>query len=259
MKKFLTASVVMAAAVILVAAQAQATLLVNEPFSYPNGNLAGNTPGTGGGAWTQFSSPGATDIQVVNGQAVIGQANYPDDAIQFGSGFVAGNSDKVYASFDLTLSVLPNGTSYFAMFKDSTTGNFGARVFVTVTNAVAGDYSIGFGNTSVSGMFATKSATLGTDYKIVLRIDNSAGGAGTMWIGPSLETDPSFTPTDTKYVDPWQTFAFRQATAGGLSTVENVDNLMVGTTFNDVIPEPSTVLLVSMGMLGLFAARRRRS
>jgi hypothetical protein len=101
---------------------------------------------------------------------------------------------------------------------------------------------------------------LGSTYKVVLRIDNAAGGAATAWLNPSIESDPSFTPTDTKFIDPWQTFAFRQTTSGGTATTELIDNLMVGTTFGDVVvPEPSTVLLVAMGMLGLFAARRRRS
>jgi threonine dehydrogenase-like Zn-dependent dehydrogenase len=47
----------------------------------------------------------------------------------------------------------------------------------------------------------------------------------------------------------------RQATTEG--TV-NIDNLVIGDSFSAVVPEPSTVMLVGLGLVGLLAIRRRK-
>jgi hypothetical protein len=263
MKKLVTFTGILAVA-ILAAAQAHATLLVNETFSYPNGNLAGNTPvsnGGIGGTWATYSGTPPTDIQVVGGQANPTQVNAPDDAISFDGGFAADTtSGKIYASFDLTLAALPPGTSYFALFKDSGASNFGARIFVNQTGATAGDYSLGIANSAATAnQYISTALTVGTTYKVVMEVDNSASGDGSLWLNPVLESDTHVTDTVGPHNNAWSTFALRQSATGGSGT-ELVDNLLVGTTFGDVVvPEPSTVMLVGTGLLGLLALRRRHS
>jgi hypothetical protein len=103
---------------------------------------------------------------------------------------------------------------------------------------------------------------LGTTYKVVIKLDSNVGanGSGTLWLNPTQETDPSVTATDKSYIDPWQDFALRQASTSQGAGVETVDNLLVGTTFADVVavPEPSTVVLVGAGLIGMLFLRRRR-
>jgi hypothetical protein len=79
-----------------------------------------------------------------------------------------------------------------------------------------------------------------------------------VWINPLLESDPSGVVTGTVASGycAISTVAFRQATTEG---IVNVDNLVVGSSFATVIPEPSTVLLVGVGLTGMLAFRRRRS
>ena len=54
-----------------------------------------------------------------------------------------------------------------------------------------------------------------------------------------------------------QAFALRQSNATQGQAF--VDDLLVFTEFADCIPEPSSMVLVGAGLLGLLAMRRRRS
>jgi hypothetical protein len=244
-----------------VVGKASATQLVNEQFNYSDGDLTV----VSGGAWTSFS--GSTPLNVVSGQAVVNQTNSADDQISLGGTY--GTGTVLYASFDVNFSALPAGpSSYFALFKDSTTSDFGARVWVT-TNGVTtpGDIRIGIANsasqpTNAGVAFIATDLSLGTTYKVVIKLDSNVGanGSGTLWLNPTQETDPSVTATDKSYIDPWQDFALRQASTSQGAGVETVDNLLVGTTFADVVavPEPSTVVLVGAGLIGMLFLRRRR-
>ena len=58
-----------------------ATVLKQEGFNYPNGNLVGND------TWTAFSSGGSTPIQVTNGAITLnqGSGSREDDASPYAS------------------------------------------------------------------------------------------------------------------------------------------------------------------------------
>ena len=82
----------------------------------------------------------------------------------------------------------------------------------------------------------------------------------TLWVDPMWETDPSVTATDVVTANQVVGIALRQSrtASSGMGTLV-ADNVKVGTSFYNVIPEPTGLL--PLGLLGLAAARllRRRS
>ena len=219
-----------------VAPPAFALNLLSETFPYANGNLTANA------GWTTFSGAG-TDIQIISGRVVGNNLNAPDDARAFPA---QGASAKLYACFGLTIpspGAAPPDTNYIAMFKDTGTSNFLARVWVGAS-----------GNTFTFGLSATSCACSGNcvpvfwgtpllydhEYKITISYDGTTGNAE-LWVNASTQSDPKITagggPVNTINLS---TFAFRQSSsaptscpAGSFAWGYSADNLGVGTTFDD--------------------------
>ena len=252
------------AVAIFAAIQAHATVITNDTFSYANGDL--NV--VSGGIWSNFN--GTTALNVTNGQAFVTGLNSKDDQLRFDGG--PHSNDVLYAGFNvnaqtLATSVANGGGAYFALFKDDTTFNFTARVEATNFTSL-GSVRFGIANqASVStnagvAYWASTTAT-GTLHRIVVRLDLSGAVlSSTLWLDPTLETDTSITATDLGVIVPStnynvQAYGLRQSNAqqGGVL----VDELIIGTSFADVVPEPSTMLLVGGGLISLLAVRRRRS
>src|SRR5687768_13796466 len=131
-------TLVAAAAVIgLGAAAAQGAVLVDESFTYTDGNLVGRDPAIGG-VWGAHSGLATVPVQVSGGSAVLvqGAGTREDVNSTFEGGFVAGAADTLYSSFDLTISD-PAATitsGYFAHFMQGTT-IFAGRVWVAPPTA----------------------------------------------------------------------------------------------------------------------------
>jgi PEP-CTERM motif len=247
MKTFTKFMCVVAVA-IFAAAQARAAVLLSDNFnSYPDGGLAGND------GWTIYSGTG-TDPQVISGQVQINQANAPDDDVSFGDGH---SNDVLYASFDVNFSALPSaGGTYFAEFKDATSFNLFCRVFATSPDA--SNVQLGIQNQS-TGPAALNPAifALGTTHTIVVKFDQTGVTMSTLWVDPVAEVGGTV-GSQAVGVPNANISAFGLRQSGG-EGVLLFDNLLVGNTFADVIPEPSTVMLVGAGLVGLLALRRRRS
>lgn len=261
MRNFIKLTCAVAVA-IFAAAQAQATVITNDTFSYANGDL--NVVSSG--IWSNFS--GTTALNVTNGAAFVTGTASKDDQLRFDAGPHSNN--VLFACFDVNVLALATSTAngggaYFAMFKDDSTFNFVARVFATnVTSAGAVRFGIGnaasLATNSAVAWWASTTATAEV-HRIVIRLDlTGATVSSTLWVDPTSVADLGVTATDVFATSTnlhIEAFGLRQSNAqqGGIL----VDNLSIGTSIFDCIPEPSTLMLVGTGLLGLLAVRRRRS
>jgi hypothetical protein len=259
------------AAVVLSLAAAQAnasSALMDEMFAYSNGDLTNVSSGATF-PWTTIS--GTTGpIQVQSGRAiVVGSSSASEDSARQIDGNTYTTGTDLYFSFELTMTAIPSsmtGSEYFFALDNSSTG-FRARIFpkkITTTT-----YEIGVANaagslgTAGAATFTATDLSLNTANRIVVKyhIDNATLGntTATLWINPSSESDASVTATDAPGSSSViSRVLLRQPGDGTIGTM-NIDNIVVGTTFADVIPEPATWALVGVSLLGLLAVRFRHS
>ncbi len=230
--------------------------LLGDSFAYPDGPIVGAS----GSPWEKHSGI-AAEANVAEGQLQLTQGDTEDiSAVLLGAPHTSAGGGSLYAGFTVRFDTLPTGDgTYFAHFKNSAT-LFRARVFTSTLNAGAGSFRLGIGNgTSAdanSGQIPTD-LTLGFTYTLVTRYELSTA-VSTLWLNPLAESDPSVTASDASTPIDVTAFAFRQSvdSGGGMGGLA-VDNLRVGTTFVDVVPEPATWALLVLGLGGFFLARRR--
>ncbi|MDB6123917.1 MAG: Repeat family [Pedosphaera sp.] len=238
-------------ATVALAAGSQASLILTERFSYPDGAIVGapNSP------WLSHSGTGGSMV-CSNNQLVVSTARTEDvNAFLAGVTSLTGTSPyntnsafTVYSKFQVYFTQLPTTAgAYFAHFKDNNGGaqtGFAARIWASATNAItggtvpAGKLRLGIGNGSSSlqgsGQIDTD-LTTNVIYTVVTRFV-PATGVSTIWLNPSLETDPSVTATDVgtaarpNALDVYA-YALRQATGEGTMFI---DNLKVATSFDDL-------------------------
>lgn len=180
--------------------------------------------------------PGEKAIYAVHGGSSRQDVNKP-----LGDTMAAG--DKWYAGFDVKVTGPIGGSDYFAHFLQGTS-NFGAK-----TGVAAFEDGFQFTLTNGSGstptqFWATKLA-LGTWYRVITSYDFDSG-MSELWVDP-------IDSSSTKISGSWfagnamTAYAFRQ---GGNSTAgQTVDNVIVGTSFAEVLPEPSSIMLLALGLL----------
>ncbi|HEY3863258.1 MAG TPA: immunoglobulin domain-containing protein [Verrucomicrobiae bacterium] len=160
--------------------------LINDTFTYPNGNLFGDA----GSPWKEIS--GTTPIDVISDRAQISQTN-----TTAGTAFAQDlyTQPKVggvmWASFTMNLASLPTtpGGIYFTHFEDTNFGFFG-RLFVLTSNnpaytadipavAYPGTYRIGVANKASSVAAVVElDMSPGIDYQVVEYFDMNGGFSG---------------------------------------------------------------------------------
>ena len=211
-----------------------AVTLLDEGFDY---DASGAIINVSDGFWVKHSGT-AGQMQVGGGVVTVTDNNSEDvNAPLIGDGYDATKAEALYSRFTLNFSALPTATnSYFAHFKDATTGGFYGRVYATTASAASGYYRIGIGNasaTSSPGQFA-QDLSPGVNYTVVTRLVLS-NGVCTIWVNPTDETSPSTTDnTSASAPSPITSYALREATGEGTLTI---DNLKVGLNFPSVISD----------------------
>lgn len=248
-----------------------AEILLNDNFdSYTNGNLitSGDVAGaTGQGGWTVHStSAGYGRVQVTNGTLGLNQkTNKEDVSLSLSRSMAAG--ETLYAAFDVTVGDLSGGANvtsnaalYFAHFKDSTTFDFAPRIGITAPTA-GGNFAfslIGTDKNSVAITPVLGDSVYGTKYRIVASY--SQDGTCKLWVNPLNESSISQSVATSYTNFAMSAFAFREVgTATGsyaTLTTQTLDNLVVGTSFAQVVPEPATMAILGLG--GLITLIRRR-
>lgn len=258
--------------VAILASAAQAQYLLYETFNYGNGDLTT----VSAGLWNRHSGSGALPVNVVGQRAFIdqndGAAGRDDDNRLLSSSFNPGtdNSSSIFAAFTVNFSALPfdGGStfgSYFAHFNSSTANEFYARVGANQEGAASGKFRLAVANESWSTADSIEfplDLDLNTDYLVILRL-NLATDQSTLWVDPVDQASTSVTAAGSlSYSGVINAFGLRQGTTslGGPGDLF-LDNLRVGTTFNEVlvVPEPGSVILAGAfgGLLLLRRLRRR--
>jgi hypothetical protein len=223
------------------ASTASAASFWSETFTYANGGLVA----VSGGNWTNHSGTG-TDIQVVNGEAVVNSANAPDDNRTFTA---QPSGSTTYACFrmKIALTAAPAAAgAYFCNFKDTGTFNFQARVFVGPDGTSTTSYKLGINASGNTPTYWATPLVTGTYYTVAIRYNASTNSA-TLWVDPQSEASTSVTQTTggtTVYVP--SAFALRQASGYGVATV---DNIQVGDNFGDLCPNPTPTSSQTWGQL----------
>lgn len=225
---------------LLLGASLSAEIILSDTFSYPDGLIVG----ANGSPWLQHEGmAGQTDVS--NGQLLLTSAESEDvSALLFGEPYDTTNNPAVtalYSSFKVQFTALPSRIgSYFAHFRDTSVG-YRCRLYA-LTNGVAeaGKFRLGIASTnafSITPGFSswTSDLSTGVTYTVVTRF-SLADGASTLWINPLSEGDPSISSIGTNA--PISSYAFRQVV--GIGTIL-IDDLLVGTSFDSVLPMGLTI------------------
>jgi PEP-CTERM motif len=262
----------------LIIQNAHATLLYSDGFNYTVGDNLGagsttppwSTTAANPAAQLSISSPnltyspledlGGNALTVISGAASPGIRGYAalSSAITSGS---------VYYSFLIECTSLPTGNSYLTALTPSTTpgpnGTGTDAIDLYGRNLLTG-WQLGVRTTGVSASYDATQLALNTVYFGVLKYTFGATTpTAQLFVSPAPGgTEPgtaSVTLTGTANVANISDVGFR---AQSTTVIGNYvfDNVMVGTTWEDVtpVPEPATFALAGLGMLGLVLVRRMR-
>ena len=231
------------------AGAASAASLVNDTFTYPNGNLVPN------GGWATYSGAG-TDIQIVSGRATGGAIGNPaiDDHILFTPQSLTA---KTYACFNVIIPAFLGQPKpiYFAELKDGGAAALVSRVYVLPV--AGGGWTFGISHSSTSATVGVTPwpvpLSFDTPYNLVINYDPVAK-TSTLWVNPVNELSPSVTDTNPAIAAlAVSGFGLRQSNSASTlpptpaytGTADwnfSVDNLGVGSSFADAcdIPTPAT-------------------
>jgi PEP-CTERM motif-containing protein len=235
-------------AIIGVTSVAPAAVLFSETFSYPDGALA-NPPqgGVSGGLWIAVSSAGFMPVNVSNGKVRLFHLTQPHQAVPFGQSVSRefsrlGAGQTLYAGLDVTASGNSAG-AYFAEFPWSQTQFAGTKLFITPSSGSDFTFGIGDENSfSIPTVSWPGGLAFDTTYRVVMSYEFDTGSSK-LWVNPASESSTNVSITDTAS-RPLSTLKLRQykTPEGTPSATQVLDNLVVATTFDDVLAIPAPTL-----------------
>jgi hypothetical protein len=240
----------------MLTATAQATVVFQDSFNYPDGTLTNATWVAGAGNTLNNGVAISSDTVVISGNAASQPRAYFTNGLAgstyaFAPNFpstiyVFSNSAPVaaiYYSFQITVTGATN--SYFAYLCD-TNFSFVCRLYATTNTAAVGQYRIGVGSattlsvaTNSSGVatnIVQQNLAFGTTHTIVARYV-LATGLSTVWVDPVNEASTSASATFAPPLPNIAAIGLRgnngtSSPSGSMSLV----NLIIGTLFSDVLP-----------------------
>jgi endonuclease/exonuclease/phosphatase family metal-dependent hydrolase len=203
-----------------------AAVILSDSFDYPNGSLITVSSGT----WVHHSGSVDGQVQVSGGRGLL----TGNDSEDVNAGFTPAG-DTLYAGLTIRFTALPSSEgNYFCHFKSSGS-TYRPKIYASTSGAPGGEFRLGISNgaNSPPNQVLPMALQLNTDYRLVFRYTVSSP-SGTLWVNPASEADPSVTALDTASSATMVAFALRQS--GGIGALE-VDDLIVATTFNEVVTE----------------------
>ncbi len=259
----------LAVAVLAVGSASQAALLVYEGFDYPTGDLGGKNGGTGwAGSWSGGDnySVVAESLSMSNlpfattGGSIIGQSNANRN---FSDGIDFSQEGVRYASF------IAKRTGWGATDGGGEWFDFHFRTTGYTDAAMAGISSDEKFEARVSTTSVTKAGSAATTnpYFLVTKIVTHPTAADEIYLKAYSESDTVDLAEPTGWTVVGTTsdidllagmvtlWAGSDDDGDGLYQAA-VDEIRVGETWNDVIPEPGTMGLVVICSAGLIAIRR---
>jgi len=256
---------------------ASGTLIIQDSFNYPTGDLS---IGTTGGIWSRTGS--GDSIQIVT--STLSYPDYSDGSgnqVQWGgdgkitrTDFAAVSSGSIYASFlyrmDTLGSLTTAGGAVAGMVNAGNTANPNSRVYLRKDASDGTKFNFGVLEKNSAVSWSTSQMTVGVTYLIVFSLDFLPGATddtARLWINPSVASFGAGSPpaadiTASGGSDATTVNRFRlvQNPAGGSPDLQTFDELRIGTSWADVlpavIPEPSSALLALLSA-GLLLRRRR--
>lgn len=263
-----------------------AALVVHEPFDYPTGNLSGNGGAMGTtGVWVVS---GGGDHQITSGNVVYGS---PEAVPTEGNQLALGGTNTTQASISLGLNLtnaglLDDGSEmWFSILVDAgqTAGNNDSFLFGFsdggVLNSSDGSFGAGASGFSIlhernkrlnlsttedgsaSRTTVTANVIGGSGARLIVgRVTWASNSAGADQIdlflpGNDLEQG-SVVRTTTRVINQAGIDTLHFGRQGSLG--DSIDEIRVGGSYEDVvgIPEPSSILLTSIGLLAILRRRR---